>query len=127
MEGTPTMRFIQEYGYTVPVGQEEAHQRWFIEHDAALRAAAPPGSRYLGSFAVVFSSEKQAGSYRLLVEIDSYGAMDASAAAMKDSASEWGRLLRDASQFIDMNVAAPWSNGLLKNVLDAAIWDPKQD
>lgn len=121
------MRFIQEFGYSVTVGQDEAHQRWFIENDAALRAAAPPGSRFLGAYAVVFGSEKQAGSYRLLVELDSYAAMDVSAAAMLDAGSEWGRLVRESSQFIDTSVAAPWSSGLLKNVLDATIWDPKTD
>lgn len=121
------MRFIQEFGYSVTVGRDEAHQRWFIEHDAALRAAAPAGTRFLGSYAVVYGSEKQAGSYRLLLELDSYGAMDAGAAAMQDPTSEWGRLVRESSQFIDTSVAAPWSNGLLKNVIDAAIWDPKTD
>lgn len=121
------MRFIQEFGYTVTVGRDEEHQRWFTENDAALRAAAPAGSRYIGTFTVVFGSEKQAGSYRILIELDSYGAMDAGAAAMRDPASEWGRLVRDASRFMDTNVAAPWSTGLLKNVIDASIWDPKTD
>ena len=35
------MRFIQEFGYTVKIGQEEAHQRWLIENDAALKASMP--------------------------------------------------------------------------------------
>ena len=30
------MRFIQEFGYRVKVGQEEAHQRWLLENDQAL-------------------------------------------------------------------------------------------
>lgn len=119
------MRFIQEFGYTVKVGQDEAHQRWFTENDAALRAAAPKGSRYLGTFSVVFGTEKQAGGYRLLVELDSYAAMDTSAAATKDPKSDWGRLVRDWSQFLDTDLAAPWSTSLLKDVLDASIWDPK--
>ena len=74
------MRFIQEYGYTVKVGQDEAHQRWLIENDAALKAAAPKGNRYIGTFAVIVGSEKEAGGYRALFELDSYGAMDAAAA-----------------------------------------------
>ena len=119
------MRFIQEFGYTVKVGQDEAHQRWCTEYDAALRAAAPQGSRYLGTFSVIFGTDKQAGGYRLLVELDSYAAMDTSAAATKDPKSDWGRLVRDWSQFLDTDLAAPWSTSLLKDVLDASIWDPK--
>ena len=120
------MRFIQEFGYTVRVGRDEAHQRWLKENDAALKAAAPKGSRYLGTFSVIFSSEKGAGSYRLMIELDSYAAMDASAAAGKDPNSDWGRLIRGWSQFQDTDLAAPQSNGLLKDVLDATIWDPQQ-
>lgn len=120
------MRLIQEFGYTVRVGQDEAHQRWLTENDAALRAAMPAGSSYMGTFAVVVSSEKQAGSYKSLIQLDSYGAMDTGAAALKDPDNEYGRLLRDLSQFIDLDLAAPWSNAILKDVLDATIWDPTQ-
>lgn len=119
------MRFIQEFGYTVKVGQEEAHQRWLIENDARIKAAAPPGSKYMGTFAVVFHTEKRAGGYRMMFELDSYGAMDAAAAAGKEPKSEWAKMLRDSSAFIDLDLNAPWSNGLLKDVVDATIWDPK--
>ena len=121
------MRLINEFGYTVKVGMDEAHQRWLEANDAALKAAQPPGNRYLGTFAVVLSSEKQAGSYRALFELDSYAAMDASAAANKDPNSAIGKLLREISQFFDLDLQAPWSNTLMKDVLDATIWDPKQD
>jgi hypothetical protein len=119
------MRFIQEFGYTVKVGQEEAHQRWLIENDARIKAAAPPGSKYMGTFAVVFHTEKRAGGYRMMFELDSYGAMDAAAAAGKEPKSEWAKMQRDSSAFIDLDLNAPWSNGLLKDVVDATIWDPK--
>jgi hypothetical protein len=120
------MRFIQEFGYTVKVGQDEAHQRWLTENDAAMKAASPAGSTYMGTFAVVVSSEKQAGFYRQLIGLDSYAALDTIAAAAKDPNSDFGRLARDWSQFLDTDLAAPWSNTLLKDVLDATIWDPKQ-
>lgn len=119
------MRFIQEFGYTVKVGQDEAHQRWLTKNDAALRASMPAGNKYLGTFAVVISTEKQAGSYRMLVELESYGAMDTAAAAAKDAKSKFGRLVRESSQFSDTDLAAPWSNTLLKDVLDATIFDPE--
>lgn len=119
------MRFIQEFGYTVKVGQDEAHQRWLIDNDAALKAAMPPGSTYIGTFAVVLSSEKAAGSYKALFGLDSYGAMDTQAAANKDPKNAYGRLVRDISQFMDLDHAAGWSNVLMKDVLDATVWDPK--
>ena len=120
------MRFIQQFGYTVKVGQEEAQQKWLIENDAALRAAAPAGTKYLGTFAVVVSSEKHAGSYIAMFELDSYAALDTSAAAMKDANSDFGRLIRDSTQFQDFDHQAPWSSSLLKNVIDASVFDPKQ-
>jgi hypothetical protein len=120
------MRFIQEFGYTVKVGQDEAHQRWMTENDAALKAAVPAGSNYIGTFAVIVSSEKQAGSYKTLIGFDSYAALDVLAAANKDPNDAYARLLREWSQFLDTNFAAPWSSTMLKDVLDATIWDPKQ-
>jgi hypothetical protein len=119
------MRLIQEFGYTVKVGKDEAHQKWLTDNDAALKAAMPAGHSYIGTFAVVLSSEKHAGSYKTLIGIDSYGAMDVGAAAAKDPNTAYGKLLRDASQFYDLDLVAPWSNTLMKDVLDATIWDPK--
>ena len=54
------MRFIQEFGFTVKIGQEEAHQQWLVEHEGALAASYPEGTKYLGTFATVFSTDKQA-------------------------------------------------------------------
>ena len=119
------MRFIQEFGYTVKSGHDEAHQRWLIDNDTDLKAAMPAGLTYIGTFAVVFSSEKSAGSYKALFGLDSYGAMDISAAANKDADSAYGRLVREVSQFMDVDHAAGWSNSLMKDVIDATIWDPK--
>ena len=119
------MRFIQEFGYTVKVGQDEAHQKWLIENTEALAKSMPAGTRYIGTFAVVLSSEKDAGSYRVLLELDSYGALDKLAALTKDPKSEYGRLVRESTKFGDTDLAAPWSNTLLKDVNDASIWDPK--
>ncbi len=65
------MRFIQEFGFTVKIGQDEAHQLWMAENEAALGRAYPEGTRYLGTFATVFSTDKQAGSHRSFVELDS--------------------------------------------------------
>jgi hypothetical protein len=122
---TMNMRFIQEYGFTVKLGQEEAHQQWLVANEEALARSMPEGTRYLGTFAVVFSSEKQAGWYRVLCELDSYGAIDKLAALNKDPGSEYGRLVRESARFGDYDLAAPWSTTLMKSVIDATIWDPE--
>ncbi len=118
------MRFIQETGFTIKVGEEEAHQNWLMKNEERLAGAHPEGSRYLGTFAVVFTTDKQAGGYRSLVEYDSYGAIDRIAAAAKDASSEFGKLMREWTAFGDWDPNAPWSNGLYKAVVDATIWDP---
>ncbi|MGH2357336.1 MAG: hypothetical protein ACRDGJ_04910 [Candidatus Limnocylindria bacterium] len=119
------MRFIAEYGFSVKVGQDEAQQQWFIENEAKLAAAHPPGTKYLGTFATVWSSEKRAGFYKTYIELDSYAAMDTLSAAVKDESSELGGLLRESSKFAEYDWNAPWSNGLYKAVVDATIWDPE--
>ena len=79
------MRFIQEIGFTIKVGQEEAHQQWLVANEERLAKAHPEGTRYIGTFSVVFSSEKNAGFYRSFVELDSYAALDRLAAARPGS------------------------------------------
>jgi hypothetical protein len=118
------MRFIQEIGFTIKLGQEEAHQQWLAANEERFAAAHPAGTRYLGTFAVVYASEKAAGGYRSLTELDSYAALDRLAAASKDEAGDFGRLLREWAAFGDFDLNAPWSNGLYKAVVDATIWDP---
>jgi hypothetical protein len=118
------MRFIAEFGYAVKIGEEEAHQQWLEENEPALAAAAPEGVKYLGTFIMVYTSEKRSGFYKSYFELDSYGAQDRLAAANQDPNSEWGRLQREYSRFGDYDHAAPWSNGLYKAVVDAAIFDP---
>ena len=118
------MRFIQEFGYSVKVGMEEEHQRWLQENEEAFARSGPEGTRYLGTFTTVFTSEKGSGGYRTLIELDSYGAMDRVAAAMKDASSDFGRLIRESSRFTDLSWDAPWSQSLYKAVVDATIIDP---
>jgi len=117
------MRFISETGYTVKIGEEEAHKRWFEQNETALAASTPEGVKYLGTFVMVFTSEKQSGYYKTYLELDSYGAMDRLALATRDLGSDWGRLLQESSAFADYDLAAPWSNGLYKAVVDATIYD----
>jgi hypothetical protein len=118
------MRFISESGYSIKVGQEEAHKQWLEANEPALAASTPQGISYLGTFVTVFTSEKQSGFYKTYLELDSYGALDRLAAATNDPSSQWGRLLREQSAFGDWDFGAPWSNGLYKAAVDATIFDP---
>ena len=120
------MRLIQEFGYSVAAGNEEAHQAWVQANEDALAAAHPEGTHLLGIFTTVFSTEKQAGYYRVFVELDSYAALDRVAAAAKDGTSDFGRLIREHSAFTDLSWDAPVSNGLHKAVTDATVFDPPQ-
>jgi hypothetical protein len=117
------MRFIQEFGYSVPPGKDEQHQAWVQANEEALRAAHPEGARLIGIFATVVSTEKQAGFYRVFTELDSYAVMDRLAAAGKDADSDFGRLIREHSGFMDYSWDAPSSSGLHKAVADATIFD----
>jgi hypothetical protein len=119
------VRFIAEYGFNVKMGKDEAYQKWLTENEAKIAAADPPGTKYLGTFAVIYSSEKKAGSYRSFQELDSYAALDTIAAVAKDETSAYSRLAREESQFIDFDPKAQWSNGLFKLVTDTTVWDPK--
>ena len=62
--------FVQEYGYTVKVGMDEAHQRWLAENDAALKAAMPEGMTYIGTFAVIFGWRRMPARARALFGLD---------------------------------------------------------
>ena len=117
------MRFIQEFGYTVKIGQDEAHQQWFVKNEDKLARAYPAGTKYLGTFATVMSTDKEAGNYRVFVELDSYAALDRLAEASRAS-GKLGKLLRDVTRFGDWDPHAPWSQGLFKAVVDTTLWDP---
>ena len=119
------MALIEEFGFTVLEGQEEAFQQWLQQKEEQLRQAAPAGIRYLGTFGVVFGSEKQAGTYRLLLELDSYAAIDTFSEAMKDPNGDFGRLLREHATFSAFDPTLPWSQSLYRTVVDMAVFDLK--
>ncbi len=118
------MRFIQETGFSVRAGREEAFQRWLAANEQRIAAAYPPGMSYVGTFVTAFSSEKGAGQYRVLEGLDSYAALDTLSAAQRDPDNPYAKVWREAvSEFMDPDPGAAWSQVLLKSVVDAAIWD----
>ena len=117
------MALIEEFGFTVSEGREEAFQDWLRQHEEELRQSHPPGVRYLGTYGVVFSSEKQAGTYRLLLELDGYAAIDTFSEAIKDAESDFGRLVREHSSFSAFDPTLPWSQSLYRSLVDMAVFD----
>ncbi len=117
------MALIEEFGFNVREGQEEAFQKWLEENEERFREVHPPGIRYLGTYGVVFSSEKQAGAYRLLLELDNYGSIDTMSTALKDATSEFSRMVREHSSFGDSDPTTPWSQSLYRTVVDMAVFD----
>ena len=117
------MRFMQVSGFSVRAGHEEAFQRWLAANEERIARTYPEGTEYLGTYASVFTSEKTAGNYRVLERLSSYGDMDRLAAMQKDATTEYAKVWREFSQFIDPDPHASWSQVLLKGVTDAVIWD----
>ncbi len=115
------MDFIAEFGFDVKKGQARDFQRWLSENESKLAAACPSGVEYIGTYAVVHTSEKHAGGYRQLLRLESYGSQDTLAAAMKEGGA-FADLFEELTQFIDQDREADWSSGLYKAVTDASIW-----
>jgi hypothetical protein len=118
-----SVRFIQEFGFNVKRGRDEQFQEWLRANEDAFAKAHPEGSKYLGTFVVVFGSEKQAGEYRTLLEHHSYGALDRASAAARDAGSEYGRLARQLDDFVDVHPLTPWSRSLYRATVDATVWN----
>jgi hypothetical protein len=117
------MRFIYESGFSVRAGREETFQRWLAENDERIAHSYPEGTEYLGIYCTVFTSEKTAGGYRVLERLSSYADLDKLAAIQKDVTTEYAKVWREFTQFVDPDPHACWSSVLLKGVTDATVWD----
>jgi hypothetical protein len=115
------MNFIAEFGFDVKKGRAQELQRWLFENESKLAAECPSGVEYIGTYAVMYSSEKHSGGFRQFFRMESYGSQDTFAAAMKEG-GEFARLIEEMSEFVDQEKDANWSNGLYKAVTDASMW-----
>ena len=112
--------FIWEDGYDLKEGSTSDFIKWLSTHEGDLKAAAPKGIDYLGTFAVVQSTEKTAGHFRTLWGANSYGDMDTFAAAV--GKGEFGRLMDEVGHFIDQRNAACGSSSTLKAATATTYW-----
>jgi len=114
--------FISEQGYEIKFGMEEEYQEWLVAHRDELRRSMPAGIEYIGSYVVAMGNGYEGGSWRDLLRLDSYGALDRLAAASKDPNTEMGRLFRESTRFVDVTRHPErWTQVLLKNVVDATV------
>lgn len=116
------MRFIMEQGYDIAEGKQRDYQAWLRDNEAEIAKACPPGVEYLGTFVAIYSDQREAGSYRTLWQLDSYGAQDRFAEAGREG--RLGELLEQAMSFGDNRNDARGSNQLMKAVTDATIFQP---
>ena len=117
------MRFVDMQGFCIRLDKQIEFQRWLVENEERIRKSYPAGMEYGGCYLAVFSSEKNAGEYYWLYILDSYGAMDRSAALNKDTTSDFSKMIEESLQFLDTDRNAGLSHTLLKSVVDATIKD----
>ncbi len=116
------MDFINEFGFDVPKGKSREFQEWLRENEKALAQEAPEGWEYVGTYAVVVSTEKESGDCRQLWRHHSYAAMDAWAAEMRKD-TPFARLVDEmGKRFVDQDRGARSSQTIMKAVIDASIW-----
>ena len=115
------MDFIAEFGFDVKRGKSGELQEWLSENESKLAATCPKGIEYVGTYFVVWSSEKHSGGCRQLFRMESYGSQDSWAATMKGG-GEFATLMEGMAQFVDQDREADWSQGLYKAVTAASIW-----
>lgn len=120
------MRFIQELGFRVRQGRLEAFQEWLADNEERLRRAYPEGTEYAGTYAVVYS-DAGGGEFRMFERLDSYAALDRMAALGKDPSSEFSTIFHEYDTFIEPDPDAPHCQLLLKDAVDATLWDMPAD
>jgi hypothetical protein len=117
------MSLLHEQGFNIKRGKEEAFQKWTTDNDAALKKSTPPGVEYLGTYVVAMTSEKHAGEYRVLFRLDSFAAFDLMHESVRDEKSDWGRLNREVTDFLDIPIAAEFSSSVYRPLIESVIWD----
>lgn len=117
------MSLFYEFGFNIKRGREVAFQEWTAKNDAALKASAPTGVEYLGTYIVAMSSEKDLGEYRVLWRLASFAAFDALDEAALDEKSDWGRLNREVTEFMDLPIGAEGTFSIYRPLIGAPMWE----
>ena len=113
------MDFLQVYGYEVKDGKAGEYQQQLNDSADAWKAAMPDGTEYVGTYASIYSSEKQAGSFFTIYRLDSYAALDR--LAEEQQSGELGRIVGRLMSYVDTDNNAGQSGFLLKSMTDVTI------
>ena len=111
------MSLMMEYGFDVKQGELSDFQVWLSENESKFAGSCPAGVEYIGTYGVIYSSEKHAGGCGQYFRRSSYGAQDAMSSALKEGGT-FAELLNDMNKFVDRDKGADWSNGLYRSMTD---------
>ena len=114
------MSFVAHFGGDLKEGKMREFQQWLAANEQAVADAHPAGSKYIGTYVAIYS-HKGVGAVHTFVEMDSYGAQDALAAAGMDADSEYGRLINEYVSFFDQE-SENYTNALYKSVTAATLY-----
>ena len=114
------MSFIAHMGGDLKPGKMREFQQWLAANEQAIADSHPAGAKYIGTYVAIYS-QKGAGTVHTLVEMDSYGAQDALAAAGMDADSTYGRLVNEYVSFFDQE-SENYTNALYKSVTAATLY-----
>jgi hypothetical protein len=115
------MAFIAQMGGDLKPGKTREFVEWLNNNEKELANAHPQGTKYLGTYFSIYSSEKQGGSVHTFIEMENYGAQDALAAAGNDPDSLYGKLLNEAIGFFDQT-SSNWTQALYKRATAATLY-----
>lgn len=94
------MRYVHEEGFDLKPGKIRDFERWLETNEEKLRLASPEGVDYLGAYAVVHSTEKDAGDVRIDWGMDAFSAMDRFEVAVGEP-GPFRQLLEELYEFAD--------------------------
>ncbi len=114
------MAFIAQYGGELKEGKTRAFIEWLESNEKELANAHPEGSRYIGTYFAIFSSEKSGGSVHTFVEMENYGTMDVLAEAGKGD-GVYAKLLSEMGTYFDQG-SSDYTNALYKKATAVTYW-----
>jgi hypothetical protein len=114
------MSFIMQQGGDIKEGKTYELQEWLRANEDAFADAHPEGSKYLGTYFAIYSSDKGSGQVHTFTEMESYGAQDAYAAASGGDGA-FAKLLDELASFFE-GQSNNWTSALYKRVTAASIF-----
>ncbi|MDJ0664255.1 MAG: hypothetical protein QNJ75_06820 [Acidimicrobiia bacterium] len=114
------MSFIAHFGGDLKEGKMREFQEWLAANEQAIADSHPEGTKYIGTYVAIYS-HKGVGTVHSFIELDSYGAQDAMAAAGLDANSTYGRLMNEYVAFFDQE-SEDYTQALYKSVTAATLY-----